>query len=190
MQEPVPLEGLLFPKNEIKYYEVLPEDPDYILINIDPADEGNDHLNCNLYLVKDDKVFVSEVIYTKDNSTITIPRIEQLVITSKTNYLRCESNGGWMIYYKEIRRRVDELGLSCECRYYNSIKNKELRIYNEAPTILNRFLFARTQNNEYSKAMTALIKYQKMVKNQEDDFPDNLAAVSQHLKKNDILKVL
>jgi predicted phage terminase large subunit-like protein len=190
LQKPVPLEGLLFPKETTKYYETLPENPDYILLNIDPADEGKDCLSSNVYLCKDKEVFVSDVIYTPENSDIAIPRIILQVKESKTNYVRIESNGGWSLYRKEIKRQLSELGSDCEARSFSQHKNKEIRIYNEAPTIRNRFLFNKNAIGEYAKAIHDMNYYQKMVKDQKDDFVDNLAAASQHLKKIGILDTI
>ena len=57
MQNPKPIEGLLFHESTTKYYDELPSDPDYIHIQIDPADEGNDYTASIVYYIKNEKVF-------------------------------------------------------------------------------------------------------------------------------------
>ena len=65
--------------------------------------------------------------------------------------------------------------------------NKEIRIFNEAPSVQRNFYF---KTGKYELAMKHLTSYLKMVKDQKDDFPDVLTAASEYLKQQKIIDVL
>lgn len=192
MQNPAPLEGLLFPSTETKYYDRLPESPDYVLCQVDPADEGKDNTCSAVYFVKDGLVYVADVIYTPDNADITVPLIIEQIKRFGPSRVNVESNAAWRLYVREVRNRVAEAGLNCDVVRINQHVNKEVRIFNQFPSVRSSFLYARKdmQSAQYDRYMTDRHRYMKMVKDQKDDGVDTDAAACEYLKKSGIIPIV
>ena len=192
MQNPAPLEGLLFPSTETKYYDRLPDNPDYVLCQVDPADEGKDNTCSAVYFVKDGLVYVADVIYTPDNADITVPLIIEQIKRFGPSRVNVESNAAWRLYVREVRNRVAEAGLNCDVVRINQHVNKEVRIFNQFPSVRSSFLYARkdVQSAQYDRYMTDRHRYMKMVKDQKDDGVDTDAAACEYLKKSGIIPIV
>lgn len=188
MQDPKPIEGLLFHENTTKYYDNLPDEDGFRMISIDPADEGNDYLCSVFYKVLGDDTFVVDVIYTKDSSDITVPRIMQQISEFNPSLIRIEANGAGMFFANSIKRRVSELGLSTQPRAYKSVQNKEIRILEQAPYINRSFYYPKNSDNaELKMYLKHKHSYLKMVKDQKDDGVDTDSATCEYLRKNGII---
>lgn len=192
MQNPKQIEGTMFPENETKYFEIIPEEPDYVFIQVDPADMGGDCYSSKVYYIKDMEVFLVDCIYTTDNVDIVMPRQIEQIRKYKPSRVNMESNSAWRLVSRDVKQKVGELGLSCDVVRHNATQNKEARIFNEAPTIRNHFhyLAPSMQSDEYRKMMNERHNYLKMVKNQRDDGVDTDAAASAFLKRMGLIEIV
>ena len=189
MQNPKPIEGLLFHESTTRYYDDLPE-PDYIHIQVDPADEGKDKTCSIVYYVKDDNIYIADIIYTADNSELTIPRIVKQIQIFGAATAVIESNSAWALFRKEIKNRVSDAGLATQILSLNQKSQKEIRIFNHAPTIVTNFYYPKSGNNEWRTFMSEKHSYVKMIKDQKDDGVDTDAAACAFLKKNRIIPII
>ena len=191
-QKPMPIEGLLFPEEETLYFSETPTNPDVVFIQVDPADEGKDCYCSKVYAIKDGYCHNVETMYTEDRLEITIPRQKDQILRWKPSYVNIESNSAWRLVAKDIKEWASTLGLDCEIRRFSVHENKELRIFNEAPTIRNRFryLSPEKQNAEYRNCMKEKHAYMKMGKNQKDDGVDCDAAASHWAKKSGLITLM
>lgn len=192
MQNPKPIEGLLFNKSKTKWYDTLPEDPDFVFMQVDPADEGDNKTCSNVYMVKGEHVYVADVKYTSMGSDYTVPMIVGQMRDWKVSYAVVESNSAWSMYRKEIKRQAAEMGLPTVIQSVTQKSNKELRIFNEAPSVEKYFIYMREdkQDADYKRFMKDRFSYLKLIKNQKDDGVDTDAAASEYLKKNGLISVL
>ena len=182
-QDPKPIKGLMY--TNINYYNEIIE-PELKLMFIDPADEGKDFLCAAMFYVKDKKVYVEEVLYDQKNTETLTPYILDMITRHKPTYVHIESNAAWMIFAKALRSEINKIS-SASVRCYISKTKKEIRIFNEAPSVQRNFYF---KIGKYELAMKHLTSYLKMVKDQKDDFPDVLTAASEYLKQQKIIDVL
>lgn len=191
MQNPKPIDGLLFPEEQTKYYDCIPENPDYIHIQVDPADEGTNKTCSIAYYVVGEQVYVGDVIYTSDPSEVVIPRIVAQISRTGASTANIESNSAWSLFRKEIKNRCIELGLSTEIRSVTQHANKEVRIFNHAPSIKSRFYYKRdTNDREYIRYLKDKHSYLKMIKNQNDDGVDTDTAACEYLKKMNFIPII
>jgi hypothetical protein len=182
----------LFPKEETKYFEVIPDDPEVVFIQMDPADEGDNMYCSKVYYIKDGYCLNVDVIYTEDKLEITMPRLKEQILKWKPAYVNVESNSAWRLVAKELKEWALENAPDSEVRRHNATANKENRIFNEAPTIRNRFLYLTPskQNKEYKRCMDDMHRYLKMVKDQRDDCVDVDAAASFWAKRNKLITLM
>lgn len=189
-QHPTAIEGLMFHHSTTKYYDELPSEPDYIHVQIDPADCGEDFLASIVFYIKDEKVFIADIIYDKSNTDVTIPRILDQLKNSGAASCVIESNSGWALFRKSIKAQAEEMGISTAIRSINNHDNKELRVFNQAPYIIRNFYYPKTGNNEYNLYMKHKHSYLKIVKSQKDDGVDCEASACAWLKKNGIISIV
>jgi len=162
-------EGALF--GSVKKFK----DIDYILENsegslayIDVADQGKDYL-CMVvgHLIKN-IVYITEVVYTQNNSDITIPQCAEVLNRNKTRYCQVESNNMGHLYTKSLKKLVTNtkiIGI-------NNSTNKMTRMIMNAPFVLSSFMFLQNAKGEYYKYLDHLTDFKKEEKNDVDDAPD------------------
>ena len=106
--------------------------------------------------------------------------------------MNVESNAAWRLYVREVRNRVAEAGMHCDVVRINQRENKEVRIFNQFPTIRSTFLYAKEdrQNPQYREYMKDKHRYMKMVRDQKDDGVDVDAAACEFLKNSGIIDIV
>lgn len=190
MQDPKPIEGLLFPEQKTKWFDGIPDNPEYIHIQCDPADEGVDYTASVVYYIIQQQVYVVDVIFTQDSSEITIPRVVEQIAKWGASTAVIESNSSWSLFRKEIKNRVAELGLATNVRATTARENKEIRIFNHAPSVIDRFHYKRNADGEYARYLKYRHSYLKMVKDQKDDGVDCDTSACQYFKRNGLIPII
>lgn len=189
MQDPKPIEGLLFPESETRYYDEEPEDPDFVLCCSDPADTGKDHYCSKVYKVKNGTVYVTDCIYTTARFEEVLPRQVELIIRNKCTAVDIEAVSAWRLAAMRVQETLNEYGYDIRVKMHSETSNKEVRILNTAPTVRNRFLYVRPekQSAEYAAMMRERHGYLKNVKDQSDDGVDTDCSAANVLVKSGII---
>lgn len=98
MQEPIEGKGLLFPKSEwnrFKRADIEGKQPDDVIGATDVADESDDDFCSPFAKVFGTKYFITDALLTKENVEVTEPRLVTLVLDTRCNNIRIESNNGF-----------------------------------------------------------------------------------------------
>ena len=121
-----------------------------------------------------------------------LPRQKEQILRWRPSYVNIESVSAWRLVAKDIKEWAADVVPDTEIRRFSVSANKEVRIFNEAPTIRNRFryLVPELQNSEYKRCMKEKHSYLKMGKNQRDDGVDCDAAASHWAKRNGLINVV
>lgn len=191
-QNPKPIEGLLFPEKETKYMEKIPDEYELCFIQIDPADEGTNKYCSRVFLVREGYLYNVETIYTEKELEETLPRQKEQILRWHPSYVNAESNSAWRLVAKDLKEWAEGLSLDCDIHRFNARTNKEVRVFNEAPTIRHRFYYLppSMQDAEYRQSMKDKHSYLKMVKDQDDDSVDCDAAASSWAKKMGLIPLM
>ena len=191
-QDPMPKEGLLFPKSDLHFYD--PElidlsKADYKIMWGDPADKGDD-FSCIVGYVMDGYVYVPEILCNNNGLDYMIPAVSDMAIRHDPTDLCLEGNGGWIQTCKDIRNNVQDKNVNIRVMIYKEKGNKEEKISGQAYFIINKFYFRSDYTNfqEYDYAMKRLTTYLKNVKDQKDDIPDVLSSTSRYLRRNILIE--
>lgn len=186
MQNPKPLKGLLFPKEKLNRFslsEYNSRNVEGICGYIDTADEGTDNLSYPTGELIKDKVYITDIIFTKDGTDITIPLCAGKTNSKKTNYLTVESNSGGKMYGKEIRQLCPGTTVLLK----HNTANKHTRILMQAGFILEHCYFREDyeDGSDYDRFMKQLTSYlkEKQTGNPKDDAPDSLAGLTDMISK-------
>ena len=184
MNEPIEREGLLFPEDELNYYNgVLPEGglvAKYAACDV--AWGGGDSLAMPIaYEYEDGSVYIVDVVFNRGDKTVTRP-----IVVGKLKYhlpheTTFEANNGGDEYCDAVDEQLRKEGirLNLNHRKAPSDKSKLSRIIQAAPDIKKfYFLDKKHRNKEYAAFMKELTSFVQTGKNKHDDAPDSLALLS------------
>lgn len=194
MQDPKLKEGLLFPREELNFYNPatvnLEELAEFRYCYIDPADEGGDALAAPVGYLAGNKIYIPELIYNKEGTDINQPAAISMILRNKCNSASIEGNSAWILFGKAVRNKVNEKNPNCEVRIIKNSSNKVTRIRERASFIRNNFVFREDYQSipEYLKFMDNLCGYYRIqegtTKNAHDDAPDSCAGMAYYFEKN------
>ena len=186
MNQPVEREGLLFPADELRYFNgVLPDgEPDRKLMVMDIAWGGGDFTACPIAYVYGDAVFIPDLVFNNGDKTVTRPEAVGKIIQHKINVVRGEANNGGDEYCDVVDSQLRQQGYHCSVRSQRapSGQSKLSRIIQYAPDI-KRFYFLdeKHQSKEYKAFMEQVTMFTQLGKVPHDDAPDSLAQLADEL---------
>lgn len=184
MNEPIEREGLLFPEDELNFYNgVLPEGG---LVRkyaaCDVAWGGGDSLSMPIaYEYEDGSVYIPDVVFNKGDKTVTRPIVVGKLADHLPHQTEFEANNGGDEYCDAVDEELKKMGvrLNLSHRKAPSNQSKLSRIIQAAPDIKKfYFLDKKHRNKEYAAFMKELTSFLQTGKNKHDDAPDSLAILS------------
>lgn len=194
MGQPIERSGQLFDPSTLNYFEDLPmEDdgktpkkPDRIFAFCDVALGGGDNLSFPVAYQFGSKFYVVDWIFDNGDKDITRPRVVSCILRHKIQASRFEANNGGEQYEEWIKDNLEkEHGYrhNITAKYADSLKAKQVRIFDKAPDIKRDFFFLspRLRNHDYRKAMDNMFAYQIMQndKHKHEDAPDSMAGLAE-----------
>lgn len=187
-QMPFVREGLLFPLDELNYYNgVLPDGECITAAACDVAWGGNDSLSMpfgKLFGSTDDgPIYIPDWIFNKGDKYTTKPIVVAKTLQHQPNMERFEANNGGDEYAEDIDRRLKDKGFKTNISWAKASNqiSKMAKIIQYAPDIKRRFYFLKPelQSEEYRAAMEELGMFTQLGKNEHDDSPDGLVQLFQ-----------
>lgn len=198
-QNPFVREGLLFPENELHYFDgTIPEGDYKIVAAIDPAFGGGDSVSMPICLVHENgKKYIIDWMHNKGSLKITIPLVRDKIMRHDVVEVKFEKNNGGELYCKNVQADlVDRKYNHCHC-YTKSAPvklSKEEKINAYADYIKDNFLFLLPNRNisidddgvrfvykrsdEYDKAIDEMTIYTAEGRNEHDDSCDALTQLA------------
>lgn len=184
MNEPVEREGVLFDKDELRYFSELPKDdkgeilqPDAILAVADTKDRGVDYgvMPC-VYMYGND-LYLEDVVCNNGKPEIVEAEFASLLLKHRVKACRFESNSAGGKIAQSVDREVKAMGGNTHITTKFTSSNKETRIQVCSAAIKNRVLFKSNfdKTSEYGLFMSMLVGYVLSGKNKHDDVPDALS---------------
>ena len=142
-----------------------------------------------MYGLKNNFVYGLDVVYTREQSNISIDQIYQMIIKYRPSTVLCESNMAWRVYYNTLKERIESSLYGMVVKDFAAQGNKESRIFHTAPIVRDRFHYLRSElrHKEYMEAMRDRHRYVQMVKDQDDDFVDCESAAATAFKVNGLI---
>lgn len=187
-QKPFIREGLLFPVDELNYYNgVLPDGDCLTAAACDVAWGGGDSLSMpfgKLFGSKEDgPIYIPDWIFSKADKYVTKPLVVAKTMQHKPNMIRAEANNGGDEYAESIDSMLKEQGFKTNITWAKASNqmSKLAKIIQYAPDIKRRFYFLapELQSEEYKAAMEELTTFTQIGKNLHDDAPDGLVQLLQ-----------
>ena len=187
-QQPFIREGLLFPLDELNYYNgVLPDGDCLTAAACDVAWGGGDSLSMpfgKLFGDSDDgPIYINDWIFNKGDKYVTRPLVVAKTLQHKPNIERFEANNGGDEYAENIDKLLREQGFKTNITWKKADNQvgKMAKIIQYASDIKRRFYFLKPelQSEEYREAMGELGMITQVGKNEHEDSADGLTQLFQ-----------
>ena len=204
MQQPYVREGLLFPSNELRYFdgnfpEELRDKERKVIALCDPAFGGADSLSmpvCNDFGEK--KKYIIDWVHKKGTQAVTVPLVVDAIVKHYITELHIEQNAGGKLITDTIKAEMVKRDVK-HCRivpYYASTKMpKDEKIKGHSDWVKENFIFlmpnkymtkkedyeketAYKRSEQYQNAMDELEMYAAEGKNFHDDSPDSITQLA------------
>lgn len=169
-------EGILFRRDELQYYtreQVDFKDAIGKLAFIDVADEGQDSHAVCLGILKGDKIYIDDVLFTKLGTEYNVQMSADFLNAHRPEFVRIESNFGGGMYMQML---APLLASDVTPLAVRATTNKHSRITQMSGFIKRHCVF-RTDyapDSDYDKFMTEINEYTQDGKADHDDAPDSL----------------
>ena len=194
-QEPIEAIGLLFPKTELNRFkmdDLKGKNPDGVIGATDVADEGDDDFCAPFAKVFGSKYFITDVLFTKDNVEITEPRLVSMILDTRCDNIRIESNNGGRLFALNVRKQVKAKNEKCIVQARPTTANKETRILLKSGWIKKHCYFLAEgeykKGSDYDRFMRGLTSYKKEGGNKHDDAPDGLTILAENVEYIGLVK--
>lgn len=189
MGQPIEREGLLYNKDEMRYYTELPnKEPDAIIGVCDTKSKGTDYmfLPC-LYQYDNDYYLVDCVCDDTTNYTRQYNKLTDIIVNNKMQQVEFESNAGGDRVAFEVAKMVKNRGWDCNITTKPTTTNKETRIITYSDWVKKNILFKDPElyakKSDYGQMMYWLFGYTQTGKNPHDDVPDGLANFAKFVER-------
>lgn len=181
-QRPFKREGLLFPEDELIFYNgVLP--PGDMLIRkaaaCDVAWGGGDSLSMPFGdEYTDGYIYVKDWIFNKGDKVVTTPIVVGKIMSNKPNQAHFEANNGGDMYADAVEKELIRNGHRVNISYSKapSRVSKLAKIIQYAPDVKRKYKFLKPdlQCEEYRDAMDELTTFAQIGDNDHDDAADGI----------------
>lgn len=176
MQQPIDLEGRMFSNlqtiSPVEFEKIKPK-IEGCLGYIDVADQGMDYTALAIGAIVGDQVVIVDVLYSRDNTDVTMPQCAALLQKWDVKYCRVESNAMGAMFARGLQKLTKTKILQV-----SNGTNKITRIIMQSAFIINNMTFVDRGTTDYIRFMENLNSFSKEGKNKNDDAPDCLAGLS------------
>jgi len=193
MQNPIHSTGLLFPKDDLNFFDIDDlrlDEANGKLMTGDTADEGADSMCAPIAyqynIVVDDIIeehfYIVDVVFTTDAIEITQPLVAAMIDKYQPDKIRFESNNGGKGYSLAVNKLIKS---RVKIKWKPTVKNKHTRIMMKSGIIKQYFYFRNDnkRSKEYIAFLLELMKYSKSGKNIHDDAADGLTMLAELTEK-------
>jgi len=212
-QRPYVREGLLFPSDELRYFNgILPDGDHRIVAVVDVAWGGGDSLSMPIGAeYENGDVYIFAWVFNKGTKETTIPLVTGRIIANGIRQIRFEGNTGGDLYSQYVDEKLREQKYKCSCtsRKAPSTMAKKEKIIAYSDDIKRKFIFlsdkrpskeeieedARlgivryVRDEEYQNAMDELCIFTTLGKNEHDDAPDGLTQLEMFIEGDGVATV-
>lgn len=181
LQNPKPLDGLVFPIESLNFYDEIDRSKaDFRSAFIDIADTGEDNHSVPIGYNFGNKIYIDDVLFTKLGTDENVELTAEILNLHKPEWTRVESNMGGGMYIQLLKNHYKGQLLPIRAK-----SNKHTRILTLSGFIKEYCYFKRnyTMNSDYDKFIKNLTRYVKAGENKHDDAPDSLHGLTNMIRK-------
>lgn len=206
MQQPYVREGILFPVNELRYFNgILPETDHRIVAVTDVALGGGDSLSMPIGAeYENGDVYIFDWVFNRGPKEVTLPIVTGKIIGNEIRETRFEANQGGDLYCGLVDEILQNQGYKCSCThrrapnrmekkskiiaYSGDVKRKFVFLQSKLPTAEEREMDAKNgikrycRTKEYQNAMDEFTTFVTIGDNPFDDAVDGITQLEMFIE--------
>ena len=192
-QRPFVREGLLFPEDELNFYNGVLPDGEYITVAAcDPSFGGEDSLSMPIGKIRKDDfnspIYITDWLFTHGNKDVTVPLIVSKAMQNEVTRLQIEANNGGRLFAdfvdEKFKEREYRIAITTPLASNKMAKTEKILLYSADIKRKCYFLDAKYRGEDYKKAMDELEMYTQTGKNPHDDSVDSLVQLIQLIEQS------
>ena len=212
-QAPFIREGLLFPEDELRFFNgILPEGDSRTVAVVDVAFGGGDNLSMPIGReYENGDVYIFAWVFSSAPKEVTIPKVTGKIMSNEIRNIRFEANTGGDMYCQYVDDELRKLGYKCSCtakRAPNTME-KVAKINAYAGDIKRNFVFLSERrlspaereedkrlgvvryerDEDYQRAMEEVQMFVTVGKNVHEDAVDSLSQLAMFVENPFVQKV-
>ena len=187
-QRPFVREGLLYPEDELQFYNgVLPEGDSRVVSAVDVAWGGGDSLSMPVGReYENGDVYIFAWVFNKGKKEETLPLVTGQIMSNEIRQIRFEGNTGGDLYAQYVNERLQEHNYKCSCTSKKApstmAKMEKIIAYSGDIKRKYHFLDEEHRTPEYQEAMEELCMTVTIGKNDHDDAADGLTQLEMFIE--------
>ena len=191
MNEPIEREGLLYEKEELRYYFDLPKDendeiipPDNILAVCDVKSTGDDYCVIPVCYQYGEDLYIEDVLCDNGKVEMVDARMVDILMKNNVNQCQFESNAAGYKTAEKVDTQIKKNGGKCHITSKHTQTNKLTRIITRSAWVKAHCLFKESYKpkSDYATFMKLLFTFTQSGKNKHDDVPDALAQLCDYVE--------
>lgn len=189
MNVPIEREGLLYNREELRRYFILPDKPPEAVISVcDTKSTGSDYCVMPIAYKYEDDYYIVDIVCDNNNPEVVEGKLVAKLLEYKVQLSRFESNVEGRRIAQKVQEQVRSQGGKCSISTKYTTQNKETKIIVHSPFIKQHFVFLDDSmlkdKLEYKRAIDFLCSYSLVGKNKHDDVPDAMAQFSDFIQNS------
>lgn len=181
MQKPYVREGLVFPPDELHFYNgTLPEGDSKVVAVVDVAWGGGDSTSMPIgRQYENGDVYIFDWVFNRGPKEVTLPLVVGRIMSNEIRQICFEANNGGELYCQYVDDRLRENQYHCSSTYRKAptriAKMEKIIMYSGDIKRSFYFLAPGCRTAEYQAAMDELCMTVMVGANEHDDAADSLA---------------
>lgn len=178
MQNPKPLEGLMYDRG-FKTYDTIPFSKSLQRkAYVDTADTGKDYLCAIIYEEHPTAIYALDVLYSQKPMEYTEPKLAEMLTKHNVSHANIESNNGGRGFARAVEKLMREMGnRKTIVKWFHQSENKNVRIFSKSNEVMNMIIFPTGWDMLWPIFHTHVTTYMKVGKNEFDDAEDTLTGI-------------
>lgn len=193
-QRPIEEKGAVFGRNDLQYYDKLPDlEWDAIISVVDPSEGKGDYTCMPVGFISGTEVYVEDVVFSQALPEVNAPKCGSMCVKYGVKICQVESNANGLLFAEKVEAQINKMNGRTSVRTKRTTANKQTKIIVASDNIRNHFWFKNPNymdaGCEYAQFLRNIWSYSQLSRNQHDDAPDAVSMLENMVSTLNAAKV-
>lgn len=193
-QRPIEEKGAVFGRNDLQYYDKLPDlEWDAIISVVDPSEGKGDYTCMPVGFISGTEVYVEDVVFSQALPEVNAPKCGSMCVKYGVKICQVESNANGLLFAEKVEAQINKMNGRTSVRTKRTTANKQTKIIVASDNIRNHFWFKNPNymdaGCEYAQFLRNIWAYSQLSRNQHDDAPDAVSMLENMVSTLNAAKV-
>lgn len=193
-QRPIEEKGAVFGRNDLQYYDKLPDlEWDAIISVVDPSEGKGDYTCMPVGFISGTEVYVEDVVFSQALPEVNAPKCGSMCVKYGVKICQVESNANGLLFAEKVEAQISKMNGRTSVRTKRTTANKQTKIIVASDNIRNHFWFKNPNymdaGCEYAQFLRNIWSYSQLSRNQHDDAPDAVSMLENMVSTLNAAKV-